>query len=72
MRQGLNDVRREVTELRDEVRALTQLIQEVKWEQRHDRELAARDRENLILRLENYLLRNERGLPSPGTDDKPF
>ena len=32
---------------------------------RHDRDVAARDRENLILRLENYLLRSERQLP-PG------
>ena len=49
--------------------ALTQIIQEIKWEQRHDRELAARDREILILRLENYMFRNERGLPPPGLDD---
>jgi len=33
--------------------------------------MAARDRENSILRLENYLLKNNRGLP-PGTDDQSF
>ncbi len=72
MRQGLNDVRRDIKDLREEVRALTQIIQEIKWEQRHDRELAARDREILILRLENYMFRNERGLPPPGLDDQPL
>ena len=56
-------------ELQKEVRALTQAIQQMQWEQRHDRDVSARDRENLILRLENYLLRAERSLP-PGSDEK--
>ena len=72
LRQGLNDVRREMTDLRNEVRALTQIIQEVKWERKYDRDMAARDRENLILRLETYLLRKERGLPAPNADEPLF
>ena len=45
------------------MRTLTQSVQEMHWEQRHDRDMAVRDRENLILRLENYLPRADRGLP---------
>ena len=71
IRQALNDVRRDVKDLRDEIQALTRTVQETKWEQRNDRELAGRDRENLILRLENYLLKNNRSLP-PGSDDQSF
>jgi len=58
-------------ELRDEVRALARAVQQIQWEQKHDRDMAARDRENLILRLENYLLRAERGLPPAILEDKP-
>jgi len=53
-------------EVRQELRALTLAVQQMQSEVRHDRDMAARDRENLILRLENYLLRQNRGLP-PGT-----
>ncbi len=68
----IKEVQQDLKELRNEVRALTQIIQEVKWEQRHDRELAARDREILILRLENYMYRSERSLPPPELEDKPL
>lgn len=68
----ITGVQRDLKELRNEVRALAQLVRDVQWEQRHDREMAARDREILILRLENYMFRNERGLPPPGLEDKPL
>ena len=67
----IKEVQQELKDLTKEVRALAQAIQEIKWEQRHDRDMAARDRENLILRLENYLLKNNRGLP-PGPNDQSF
>ncbi len=67
----IKEVRQEMKELRDELRALTKVVQQIQWEQRHDRDIAARDRENLILRLENYLLRAERGLPPGNELDTP-
>lgn len=62
-------MRQEMKELGEELRALTKAVQQGQWEQKYDRDMAARDRENLILRLENYLLRADRGLPpGDGTD----
>jgi len=52
--------------MRQELRALVQAVQQLRFEQQHDRDMAARDRENLMLRLENYLLRHDRGLPPGG------
>ena len=40
-------------DLSNEVRALAKAIQQLQWEQKHDRDMAARDRENLMLRLED-------------------
>jgi hypothetical protein len=46
-------------------------IHRLALEMRHDRETAARDRENQMLRLENALLRFERRLPpGPPPDDQ--
>jgi uncharacterized protein YaaN involved in tellurite resistance len=53
----------------DETRTLlagmdaTQTIQQGQWEQRCARDRAARDRENMVLRMVNSRLRAERGLP---------
>lgn len=55
----------EIKELREELRALADLVQQYRWEQRYDRDMAAKDRENLLLRLELYLERGGRSLP-PG------
>ncbi len=65
-------MRRDLNDLRDEIQALTKIIQEVQWERKYDRDMAARDRENLILRLETYLLRKERGLPPPDPNEPLF
>lgn len=54
--------------LREELQTLTQTVQQTQWEQKHDRDMAVRDRENLILRLENYLLRADHSLP-PGSGE---
>jgi hypothetical protein len=67
----IKEIRQELKQLGEEMRGLTTAIQQVQWEQRHDRDMAARDRENLILRLENYLLRAERGLPPGKENDAP-
>ncbi|MBV9852811.1 MAG: hypothetical protein JO250_24390 [Armatimonadetes bacterium] len=58
-------LQQELAAMRQELRELTQTIQQIQAEMRHDRDMAARDRENLILRLENSQLRSERQLP-PG------
>ena len=55
----------QMTETQEALKALVLVAQQMQAEMRHDRDVAARDRENLILRLENYLLRSERQLP-PG------
>lgn len=55
--------------IRDETRTLladmdtTQTVQQGQWEQRCARDRAARDRENIILRMANSRLRADRGLP---------
>ncbi len=66
----------EIKELRDEVRKLSATIQDLVFERRQDQEraehaqqLAERDRELLVLRLETKLLRYERRLPQPADDD---
>ena len=42
---------------------LNEAVQRLTFELQHDRDMSARDRENLILRLENALLRVDRRLP---------
>lgn len=60
----IKELRQEMKEMRQELRALSQTVQQIQFEQRHDHDMAVRDRENLMLRLENYLLRHDRGLPT--------
>ena len=57
----------EIKEIRQELRRLTELVQEVRFEQKSDRDNASHERENLLLRLENALLKFERRLPSGDT-----
>ena len=52
-------------------RILADMGQRISLEQQHDREMAAKDRENLLLRLENYVLRAERRLPPTTTGEAP-
>jgi len=44
---------------------LTEAVQQLALALQHDRDMSARDRENLMLRLENALLRFEQRLPPP-------
>ena len=48
----------------ERIERLTSAVQRLAFELEQDRNLSARDRENLVLRLENMLLRSDRGLPS--------
>ena len=59
-------------ELRKDLDALTDLVREYRHEQLRDQAVAEKNRENLVLRLENAMLRMERGLPPgpPAIDDK--
>jgi hypothetical protein len=63
----IKDVRAEIKTLREDLVALTHVVAQLKMELQHDRESAARERELQQLRLENILLRYERGLPPAGS-----
>ena len=54
-------------ELQEELRLLTQSVQQILREQQHDRDRAASEREYLLLRMENYFLRA--GLPPSSEKD---
>ena len=57
-------------ETRQEIKELAQLARDWRHEQLRDREIAAHERENLVLRLENALLRSERNLPALEVKDE--
>ena len=73
----------EIKELRDEVRKLSATVQALVFELQRDRdnaeharqlaqmerEMAAKDRELLLARLDAKLLSYERGLPPPSSQD---
>ena len=46
----IKELRQEIKELRQELRAVAVALSQMQSDVRHDRELAARDRENLMLR----------------------
>jgi chromosome segregation ATPase len=72
LRQGLKEVRDEIRETNRKLDLLAVVVQRLDLRLDHERETAARDRENLILRLDNTLLRFERRLPpSSPPDDAP-
>lgn len=50
------------------IEQLTQAIQKLAMALQHDRDVASRDRENLILRLENSLLKSGRALVPPADE----
>jgi hypothetical protein len=51
------------SKLRQELRELIEIVRQLKYEQHRDRENTTHEREKLLLRLENALLRFERRLP---------
>jgi chromosome segregation ATPase len=71
LRQGLKEVREDIEELRKEGAQTVQVLQRLVWELERDRGMAAQQHENLVLRLENALLRSERHLPAASSPDEP-
>jgi len=63
-------MRQEINEQRLEFAELTRLVERLVVELKHQQENNAKDREMHELRLQNLLLRQERGLP-PGQADDP-
>jgi predicted nucleic acid-binding Zn-ribbon protein len=59
----------EIKELRQEFKELTAVVQRLAYEIHGTSENEAHEREKLVLRLENELLKFERRLP-PGKSDK--
>jgi predicted nucleic acid-binding Zn-ribbon protein len=53
----------EIKELRQELDDLTSAVERLAYEVRRDRENEAHEREKLVLRLENELLKFERRIP---------
>jgi hypothetical protein len=62
--QDVQKLKADHKEFRQELRDLLDIIRHLKFEQQRDRENATHEREKLLLRLENALLRFERRLPS--------
>lgn len=55
----------EMKQMRQELDALTGTVERILYEIQRDRDATEKDREILLLRLENQLLRFERRLPPP-------
>lgn len=64
--QDVQKLKAEQKEFRQELRALIDMVRQRKYAQQWDRENATHEREKLVLRLENALLRFARRLP-PGS-----
>jgi septal ring factor EnvC (AmiA/AmiB activator) len=66
--------REEIKEVRQELRHLARIVDRLDAELRATEQREATERDNLVLRLENQLLRMEqrlaRGLPPPNKDDE--
>jgi predicted RNase H-like nuclease (RuvC/YqgF family) len=71
IRLEIKELRQDYNRLREEAGQLTHIVERLAFELRKDRESADREREIQQLRLENILLRFDRGLPpgnSPGEE----
>ncbi len=66
----IKELRHHEREQDQRIDRLVEAVQELTFALQHDRDMSARDRENLLLRLENALLRFERRLPSGSSDKK--
>ena len=64
--QDVQKLKAEHKEFRQKLRVLIDIMRQLKYEQQRDRENATHEREKLLWRLENALLRFERRLP-PGS-----
>ncbi len=68
--QRIERNRSDINVLQVQVRELTAAVQHLAYELQRLRENEAHEREKMALRLENELLRFERRLPSPRSDEK--
>jgi len=66
----IKQLQQDVKDVRLELRAVSEMLQLLRVEFHNERDVQARDRENLVLRLENTLLKFERRLPSPANPPK--
>jgi predicted nucleic acid-binding Zn-ribbon protein len=72
IRQDIKALQQDFNHLRQEMNDLSRVVERLAFEIQKDRANAERDREIQRLRLENILLRFDRGLPpgtSPGSDE---
>jgi chromosome segregation ATPase len=60
---------KEIAELRQELRNLTAMVQRLAYETQRVSEREGHEREKMVLRLENQLLRFERRLPPAGRSE---
>src|SRR5437763_1883957 len=68
IREELKLFRLDLNELREDVIELSRTVELLSLQLQHDRQDAAREREMQQLRLENILLRFDRGLPPGSTE----
>jgi chromosome segregation ATPase len=68
LRQELKEVRQDIAGIQKDVQQTWDAIRTLAFEVQRQRDNEAHEREKLVLRLENALLRSERGIPpgSPG------
>ena len=69
MQQALMQMQQEASDLRLEFGQLGRLVERLILELNHQKENAAKERENQELRIQLLLLRYERGLPPGNTED---
>lgn len=62
--EAIKELRQAIAKLNERVDLLAGVTQRLLFELERDRDIAARERENLLLRLENAMLRSERRLPA--------
>jgi hypothetical protein len=62
--QDTRENKAQIEKQQRQIEELTLIVQRLMFELLRDRDLAARNRENLLLRLENEMLKFERRLPS--------
>ncbi len=67
--QDVEQLKRDAAEREAKLERLTDVVRQIAYELERDREIERRDRENMLLRLENEMLKFRQSLP-PSTRDK--
>jgi phage shock protein A len=71
LRQEFREMEQALKEMDGRIAALVEIVRHLSFEIERDRQIAARDRENLVLRLELALTRSERRLPPASPESSP-